>query len=78
MGFLSSFWDPAELHLDPYTLYIVGAGGANSIFSCGFHVVSKGLALRPWVEATHRRRRVSQALSQGVPLSCLFCSLEEN
>jgi hypothetical protein len=82
MGFLSFLWlgmaDAAELHLDLYTLYIVGAEGGHSIFACGFHVASKGLALRPWVEATQRRRRVSQALSQGVPLSCLFCSKEEN
>jgi hypothetical protein len=70
--------DAAELHLDPYTLYIVGAGGAHSIFSCGFHVVSKGLALRPSVEATRRRGLVSQALSQGVSVSCRFCSMEEN
>jgi hypothetical protein len=82
MGFMSSFWqgmgDAAGRRLDPDTLYIVGARGGHSIFACGAHVVSKGLALRPWVEATQRRRRVSQALSQGVPLSCLFCSMEEN
>ena len=82
MGFLSSFWrgmgDAAEHHLDPHTLYLVGAGGGHSIFACGAHVVSKGLALRPSVEATQWRRRVSQALSRGVPLSCAFCSMEEN
>jgi hypothetical protein len=82
MGFMSSFWremgDAPEPHLDPYMLYIVGARGGHSIFACGAHVVSKGLALRPWVEATQRRRRVSQALSRGVPLSCFFCSMEEN
>jgi len=82
MGFLSSFsrWisDDAERRLGPQVLYIVGASGGHSIFACGAHVVSKGLALRPWVEATQRRRLVSQALSQGVPLSCLFCSMEEN
>jgi len=81
MGFLASFWrgmgEPGEPHLNPYTLYIVGAGDGHSIFACGSHVVSKGLALRPWVEATQRRRRVSQALSQGVRLACLFCSIEE-
>jgi len=82
MGFLSSFWremgDPAGPHLDPHTLYIVAAGGGHSIFACGAHVVSKGLALRPWVEATQRRTRVAQALSQGMPFSCLFCAMEDN
>ena len=82
MGFLSSFWrgmgDAAEQHLDPHRLYLVGAGGGHSIFACGAHVVSKGLALRPSVEATQWRRRVSQALSRGVPLSCTFCSMEKD
>jgi hypothetical protein len=77
-SFLRGSNDAAEQVLDPGRLYIVGARDRQSTFACGTHVVSKDLALRPWVAATQRRRLVSQALSRGVPLSCLFCSMEEN